>query len=166
MLGLRVGFSLVATNEGHSLVVVLGFPRCSGFCCGVWALGRAGFIILCFLSDSWTVFCHSFCSEGHLCVCVCAQSSLSLSDPMDCVAHQAPLSVGFPRQEWCKLPFPSLEDLPDPRIEHVSPASSALTGGFFTTELLGKPLCKRMMILKCLSAWNVCWGVRLTMLLS
>ena len=40
------------------------------------------------------------------------------------VAHQAPLSMGFPRQEhWSGLPFPSPGDLPDPRIE---PTSSAL----------------------------------------
>ena len=40
------------------------------------------------------------------------------------IAHQAPLSVGFPRQEyWSGLPSP--EDLPDPGIESVSPALQA-----------------------------------------
>ena len=39
------------------------------------------------------------------------------------IAHQAPLSMGFPRQEyWSRLPFPSPEDLPDPGIEPASPA--------------------------------------------
>ena len=39
------------------------------------------------------------------------------------VAHRAPLSMGFSRQEcWSGLPFPSLEDLPDPGIELGSPA--------------------------------------------
>ena len=39
------------------------------------------------------------------------------------IAYQAPLSMGFPRQEyWSVLPFPSLGDLPDPGIEPVSPA--------------------------------------------
>ena len=53
------------------------------------------------------------------------------------VACQAPLSVGFPRQEyWSGLPFPSLGDLPDPGIEPTSPA---LAGGFFTTAPPGKP---------------------------
>ena len=34
------------------------------------------------------------------------------------VKHQAPLSMGFPRQEyWSGLPFPSPRDLPDPGIE-------------------------------------------------
>ena len=44
------------------------------------------------------------------------------------------------RQEyWSELPFPAPEDLPDPGIEPMSLASSALAGGFFTTELPGKP---------------------------
>ena len=43
------------------------------------------------------------------------------------IDHQAPLSMGFPRQEyWSGLPFPSPGDLPDPGIETTSPA---LTGG-------------------------------------
>ena len=51
------------------------------------------------------------------------------------VARQAPLSIGCPRQEhWNGLPFPTPGDLPDPEIELVSPKSSALAGGFFTTE--------------------------------
>ena len=52
------------------------------------------------------------------------------------VAHQAPLSVGFSRQEyWSGLPFPTPGDLPDPGIESASLVSPALAGGFFTTEL-------------------------------
>ena len=39
------------------------------------------------------------------------------------VAHQAPLFMGFSRQEyWSGLPFPSPGDLPDPGIEPGSPA--------------------------------------------
>ena len=53
------------------------------------------------------------------------------------VAHQALLSIGFPRQEyWSGLPFPFPGDLPDPEIEPTSPA---LAGKFFTTEPPGKP---------------------------
>ena len=56
------------------------------------------------------------------------------------VAHQASLSMGFPRQEyWSGLPFPTTEDLPDPGIKPVSLASPASAGGFFTTEPPGKP---------------------------
>ena len=48
------------------------------------------------------------------------------------VVHQAPLSIGLPRQEhWRGLSFPSPGDLPDPRIEPLSPA---LAGGFFTSR--------------------------------
>ena len=49
--------------------------------------------------------------------------------------------MGFPRQEhWSGLPFPSPGDLPNPGIEHMSPA---LVGRFFTTEPPGKPLGRR-----------------------
>ena len=56
------------------------------------------------------------------------------------VACQAPLSMGFPRQEyWSGLPFPSPGDLPDPGIKPTSPESPALADRFFTTEPAGKP---------------------------
>ena len=61
------------------------------------------------------------------------------------VVHQAPLSVGFSRQDyWSGLPFPLPGDLSDPGTEPESPASPALAGGFFTTEPVGKPL-KRLL---------------------
>ena len=42
------------------------------------------------------------------------------------VAHQPPLSMGLPRQEyWSELPFPSPGDLPDPRIKPKSPSLQA-----------------------------------------
>ena len=57
------------------------------------------------------------------------------------VAHQAPLSIGFLRQEyWSGLPFPTPEDLCIPGIEPEFLASPALAGGFFTTEPPGKPI--------------------------
>ena len=41
-------------------------------------------------------------------------------------AHEAPLSMEFSRQEYCGgLPFPSTGDLPDPGMEHTSPAWQA-----------------------------------------
>ena len=55
------------------------------------------------------------------------------------VAHQAPLSMEFPRQEyWSELPFSPPGDLSNPGIEFVAPVASALAGGFFTTEPPGK----------------------------
>ena len=53
------------------------------------------------------------------------------------VALQAPLSMGFPRQEyWSGLPFSSPGHLPHPGIK---PASPELAGRFATTEPGGKP---------------------------
>ena len=56
-------------------------------------------------------------------VCVCVLCHVRLFTPPWTVAHQAPLSMGFPRQEhWSGLPFPSPGDLPNPGIEARSPA--------------------------------------------
>ena len=63
------------------------------------------------------------------------QTLLTLYNPMNYTAHQAPLSIGFSRQEyWTELPFPSPGDLPDPGIKRRSLMSPALAGGFFTTS--------------------------------
>ena len=56
------------------------------------------------------------------------------------VAHQAPLSMGFSRQEyWSGLPFPSPGDPADPGIKPTCLASPALAGGFLTTKSPRKP---------------------------
>ena len=56
------------------------------------------------------------------------------------VAHQAPVSMGFSKQEyWSKLSFPTLGDFPIPGIEPEPLASPALAGGFFITAPPGKP---------------------------
>ena len=64
-----------------------------------------------------------------------AQACPTLGTPRT-VACQAPLCMGFPRQEyWSGLPFSSPGDLPNPGIELESPAleaDSCTAGGFFT----------------------------------
>ena len=66
-----------------------------------------------------------------------AKSRLTLATPWT-IAHQARLSMGFPRQEhWSRLPFPSPGDLPDPGIK---PGSPALQEDSLWTEPPGKPL--------------------------
>ena len=51
------------------------------------------------------------------------------------VAHQAPLSMGFSKQEyWSGLPCPPPGDLPDPGIEPMSLTSPALAGRLFATR--------------------------------
>ena len=53
------------------------------------------------------------------------------------VAQQAPLSMGFSRQEyWSRLPFPSPGDLPNPGIK---PRSPALQVDSLPSEPSGKP---------------------------
>ena len=57
------------------------------------------------------------------------------------VARQAPLSMGFPRQEYRSgLPLPPPGGLPDPGMEPGSPTSPALAGGFLTAVPPAKPL--------------------------
>ena len=59
-------------------------------------------------------------------------SRVQLFSTPQTVAHQAPLSMGFSRQEyWSRLPFLPPGDRPDPGME---PRSPALAGGFLTTE--------------------------------
>ena len=71
-------------------------------------------------------------------LCVCACSVVSHSVTPWTVALQAPLSTGFPRQEyWSGLPFPPLVDLPNLGIKLTSLASPALAGEFFTTAHTG-----------------------------
>ena len=65
-------------------------------------------------------------------------SHVQLCTTLWTVARQAPLSMGFSRQEYSsELPCPPPGDLPDTGIEPVSPA---LAGGFFTTEPLRNPV--------------------------
>ena len=61
-----------------------------------------------------------------------AKSCLALATPWT-AACQAPLSLGFSKQEyWSGLPFPSPGDLPNPEIE---PGSPALQADSLPTEL-------------------------------
>ena len=75
----------------------------------------------------------------YVCVCVCVCVGLSAT-PWT-VAHQAPLSMGFPRQRyWSGLPFPTAGDLPDPRIKPMSPVSPELQAHSLPVEPFGKPI--------------------------
>ena len=83
-------------------------------------------------SNTWT--------KRELCMHAQSLSRVWLFATLWTVAHQAPLSVKFPRQEyWSGLPFPPPGDLPGPGIEITSPEAPALAGRFFTTKPPGKP---------------------------
>ena len=74
-----------------------------------------------------------------VCVCVCVLSHVRLFAVPGTVAHQAPLFMGFPRQEhWSGLPFPPPGALRDPVTETTS-LQSPVAGGFFTSEPAGQP---------------------------
>ena len=73
----------------------------------------------------WEYKCVCMCVCVCVCVCVYAaslQSCFTLYDPMDCIACQAPVSMGFSREEyWSGYPCPPAGDLPIPGIEPMSP---------------------------------------------
>ena len=74
-----------------------------------------------------------------VCTCVCARACLVIQlCPIMwpwAVAHQAPLLMGFLRQEyWRVLPFSSSGDLPNPGVEHVSLLPPALQADSLPAE--------------------------------
>ena len=76
----------------------------------------------------------------------CALSRVRLCDPTDWgpPARQAPLSLGFSRQElWSGVPFPPLGDLPNPGMETASPASPSLAGDSLPLSGLGSPIMEK-----------------------
>ena len=99
---------------------------------------------------------HSY--EMSMCACSIAQSCLTLLQPHGLYPTRL-FCPWFPRQEyWSGLSFPSPGDLPNPGIEPMSPA---LAGGFFTTELPGKPMTwaghKSPFPITAVSAYSVPW---------
>ena len=66
------------------------------------------------------------------------------------LAHQAPLFMGFPRQEyWSGLPFPPPGDLPDSRTETTSPVSPTLAVDSLPLSHLGSPISGKTILLLC-----------------
>ena len=72
-------------------------------------------------------------------MCPCQSlSRVRLFGTSGTVAHRAPLSMGFPRQEyWSGWPFPSPGNPPNPRIK---PGSPALQAHSLPSEPPGKPI--------------------------
>ena len=79
--------------------------------------------------------------DSHQCVRACRLSASVVSNffaTPGTVAHQAPRSTGFSRQEYWNG-FPPPGDLPNPGIKLPPPASATLARGVFTTQPPGKP---------------------------
>ena len=72
--------------------------------------------------------------------------------PHKTVALQAPLSMGFSRQEyWSELPCPPPGHLPDPGIKPMSLKSPALAGRFFAISATWKAYLGILFILRVIS---------------
>ena len=110
-------------------------------------------VYILFVMSTWVFHINVKCNESktdllfscsvYVLGCVCTKSlqlCLALCKPWT-VAHQAPPSMGFSRQEyWSGVPFPSPEDLPHPGIEPESLMSPALAGRFFITSTIWEAL--------------------------
>ena len=83
-----------------------------------------------------------------------AKLCLTLMTPWT-VACQTPLSMGFPRQEYCSgLSFPTPGDLPDSGIQPTSPVAPALAGRLLITVPPGKPVYGLLLLLLLLSRFS------------
>ena len=133
LLGEAIECTVLSPNPSHDAVFSPGYPT-AGVCYSPLLFSN-GFLKL-------PLSIRLLCAEQN-CVCVCVHVHLvvhlvvfnSLQPPWT-AAHQAPLSMEFPRQEyWSGLPFPYPGDPPNPKIKSVSPT---VAGGFFTTAPSGK----------------------------
>ena len=107
---------------------------------GSWAVSFFFFFFNCPLAVAAMTVC-GYSAEwlGGLNACVRSRSAVAQSVTPWRVVHQAPLSMGFPRQEcWSGLPFPSARNLPDSDWTQVF-CVCCIAGGFYTTVLPGKP---------------------------
>ena len=112
---------------------------------------------------------HWHCARHHYIlhyIYVCAQSfsRVRLFPTPWTVAPQAPLPVGFSRQEhWSRLTFPPPRDLPGPGIEPVSPVCTALQAGCLplnskTNKEKGLCISGQMLPLSLLESILVLWS--------
>ena len=83
----------------------------------------------------WSWFTIFLCAVGFCLCCVFVFSHVWIFMTLWTIDFQAPLSIGFFRQEnWNELPFPTPGDLPDSGIKPSFLVSLSLAGRFFTTE--------------------------------
>ena len=84
------------------------------------------------------IYIYYVCVCVRVCVCTraCSLSCVQLCDPMDESPPGSSVREFSSQEYWSGLPFPPSGDLPNPGTE---PASPALAGKFFTTELPGMP---------------------------
>ena len=125
---------LLIVNSRRSVHTLNRKWQHSGFCCFLRFLPPFPYLEYIFPSSHMQSQKHTFTltdskvggdmyNRHHTLLC----SAVSDSTTLWTIHHQAPLSVGFPRQEhWSGFPFPSPGDLPNPGIEpSVLPALQA-----------------------------------------
>ena len=111
-------FALIA-EEGFLISPCYSLELHTACCDSVFKVGRFH-IVFSLIEDVFNTM--HVCMLSHF-------SYVRLFDTLWAVVHQAPLSMGFSRQEhWSGLPCPSAGDLTDPGIEPKSPESLALAG--------------------------------------
>ena len=104
----------------------------------LWSIVNTGF---------FRVMCVCVC-VCVVCVCACALSPVWLFTMPWTLACQAPLSMGFSRQEyWSGLPCPPPGDLPNPGMEPRSHVS-CISRGFFISSVTWKVPTPRIVIFK------------------
>ena len=87
-------------------------------------------------------------SSAHKGVLCCVSHVRLLASPRT-IAHWAPLSMGFSREEyWCGLPCLPPGDLPHPGIQPVAPASPALQADSLLLSHWGHPYTQEYLMLK------------------
>ena len=102
-------------------------------CSSVFRVLQARILDWLIVSFSGVLYHAMLCMLSHF-------SCVQLFATLWTIACQAPLSMGFSRQEyWSKLLFPPPRDLPNPEIQPASLTSPALAGRFFTTGVSGGP---------------------------
>ena len=127
----------------HSYYFVLSLGLCSNFTGNTSCLPFSLLLEHPFLSFNWQHWALPYWGQCLLLFCVPAQlfSGVRLFASLWTVAHQAPLSMGFSRQEsWSGLPCPPPGDLPNPGFESVCLMALALPSRFFTTTPSAKPM--------------------------
>ena len=133
----------------------LYFPSSLGFLKDLTQCGYVSSHVVSISPSFWELRPYLHACIGRW-VCAKHYSFVRLFAALWTVVHQAPLSMGFSRQEhWNGLPCLPPGDLLDPGIEPGSPASPASADEFFTTSAYWKvPISTYLLLMAIKSKWN------------
>ena len=135
----------------YSCYFILSLGLCSNFTGNTLCLPFSLLLGLPFLSFNWQHRALPYWRQSLLLFCRPAQSlsSVWLIASLWTVAHEAPLSMGFSRQEsWSGLPCPPPGNLPDAGIKAMFLMSPASPSRFFTTSTICEALAPLLVLSK------------------